>query len=117
MSTTKKRAKELREVLLEYDRAYYAGTPKISDREYDELFRELSMLERDDPSLVTSDSPTQRVGAPLQDGESFDKVEHEVPMLSIESLFSEDEVREFEKKVRRQLKLEDDEPLEWVLEP
>lgn len=117
MKAAEKRAKELREVLLEYDRAYYAGTPKISDREYDELFRELQGLERDDPKLVTADSPTQRVGAPLEEGESFEKVEHEVPMLSIESLFSEDEVREFEKKVRRQLKLEDEEPLEWVLEP
>ena len=117
MTKAQKRAQELRETLLEHDRAYAAGVSKISDREYDELFRELRRLEAENPELVTDDSPTQRVGAPLKDGQGFNKVAHEVPMLSIESLFDEDEVREFEKKVRRQLKFEDDEPLEWVLEP
>ncbi len=112
-----KRAAKLRETLLEHDRAYTAGAAKISDREYDELYRELINIEREHPDLVTPDSPSQRVGAPLEAAQGFEKVAHEVPMLSIESLFDEEEVREFEKKVRRQLKFEGDEKLEWVLEP
>lgn len=118
MKSPRKRAAELREALTEHGRLYYVeGRPVISDGEYDELFRELQTLEADHPELVTPDSPTRRVGAPLPEGQGFEKVEHEVPMLSIESLFTEDEVREFEAKVRRQLKLEDDAPLEWVCEP
>lgn len=117
MTQAARRAAELRETLLGHDRAYTAGAATISDREYDLLYRELVALEREDPDLVTPDSPTRRVGAPLEGSQGFDKVAHEVPMLSIESLFDEAEVREFEKKVRRQLKFEDDEPLEWVCEP
>ncbi|MEM7517085.1 MAG: NAD-dependent DNA ligase LigA, partial [Planctomycetota bacterium] len=112
------RIAELREVILEHDRRYYVeGTPNISDAEYDELFRELRGLEKENPELVTPDSPTQRVGAPLPEGAGFDKVAHDVPMLSIESLFDNEEVRDFEGKIRRQLKMEEDEALEWVLEP
>lgn len=111
------RAAELRAEIARHDHLYHVlATPAISDAEYDALYRELKELEGGHPELITADSPTQRVGAPLPEGQSLARVEHEVPMLSIESLFAEDEVREFEEKIRRFLKLED-EALEWLVEP
>ena len=111
-----RRAGELRAELLRHDHLYYVtAEPAISDAEYDALFRELQALEREHPELIRPDSPTQRVGAPLPEGQGFERVEHEVPMLSIESLFSRDEVREFEEKIRRYLKLTGE--LDWVVEP
>jgi len=114
----RERAKWLRAELTRHERLYYnEAKPEISDAEYDALFRELKELEGEHEELVTPDSPTQRVGAPLPEGESFDKVEHEVPMLSIESLFGEEEVREFEEKLLRFIGEEDGGELEWVAEP
>src|SRR6266850_347984 len=99
-SSTARRARELREQILRHDRLYHVeGTPEISDAEYDRLFRELRALEEEHPELATDDSPTRRVGAPLPEGEGFATVEHAVPMLSIESLFTAEEVREFEGKI------------------
>src|SRR5262249_13132213 len=63
------------------------------------------------------DSPTQRVGAALPEGQGLARVRHDVPMLSIDSLFSADEVRDFSARIRRFLKLADDAPLAWVCEP
>jgi len=114
----RERAAWLRAELSRHERLYYnEAKPEISDAEYDALFRELKGLEAEHEELVTSDSPTQRVGAPLPEGESFDKVEHEVPMLSIESLFGEEEVREFEEKLLRFIGEEDGGEFEWVVEP
>lgn len=113
-----KRAAELRTSILRHDRLYYAaGAPEVSDAEYDALFRELVVLERELPELRADDSPTQRVGAPLEDGRGFEKAAHEVPMLSIASLFGEEEVREFEEKILRFLKLESGDELVWSVEP
>ncbi len=112
------RAARLRAELSRHERLYYnEAKPEISDSEYDALFRELESLEAEHADLVSLDSPTQRVGAPLPEGESFDKVEHEVPMLSIESLFGEEEVQEFEEKLLRFLGEEEGGELEWVVEP
>jgi DNA ligase (NAD+) len=112
------RARELRAELLHHDQLYHVeGRPQISDARYDALYRELVELERRHPELVVPDSPTQRVGAPLPEGQGFEQVAHEVPMLSIESLFEEPEVREFERKILRFLKLESGAELEWVVEP
>lgn len=112
------RAAELRRAIERANYLYYVeGKPEISDAEYDRLFRELVELEREHPELATPDSPTQRVGAPLPEGESFEKVPHEVPMLSIDSLFTEEEVREFEERILRFLGLEDGRALEWSCEP
>jgi DNA ligase (NAD+) len=112
------RARALREEILRHDRLYYVESkPVISDAEYDALFRELRDLEQAHPELVTPDSPTQRVGAPLPEGQGFDKVRHSAPMLSIESLFEEQEVREFEERIVRFLKLESGEELDWAVEP
>src|SRR5688572_9256705 len=99
------RAVRLRAEIQRHDRLYHLeGRPEIADAEYDKLFRELQELEARHPELVTTDSPTQRVGAPLPEGQGFEKVRHEVPMLSIDSLFTAEEVREFEEKIRRFLK-------------
>src|SRR5260221_9237939 len=101
-SPVARRARELRDEILRHDRLYHVeGKPEISDAEYDRLFEELRALEAEHPDLVTDDSPTQRVGAPLPEGEGFATVEHAVPMLSIESLFTAEDVREFEAKILR----------------
>ncbi|TDJ79529.1 MAG: NAD-dependent DNA ligase LigA, partial [Planctomycetota bacterium] len=113
-----RRAGVLRETILHHDRLYYiAGRPEISDAECDALFRELRELEAAQPELATADSPTQRVGAPLPEGQGFPKVRHEVPMLSIESLFDETEAREFGERINRFLGLDEDVALEWEVEP
>lgn len=112
------RADELRAQLRRHNYLYYVeARPQVSDAEYDRLFRELEQLEREHPALVTPDSPTQRVGAPLPEGQGFAKRRHELPMLSIDSLFTEDEVRDFEKGIRRFLMLAEDAALDWVVEP
>ncbi|MDH3771321.1 MAG: NAD-dependent DNA ligase LigA, partial [Nitrospirota bacterium] len=80
---------------------YVQSRPEISDAEYDKLFRELDDLERQFPECITPDSPTQRVGgAPLP---QFQKVRHEFPLLSLDSEMTEDSVRAFDERVRREL--------------
>ena len=111
-------SRELREAILQHDRLYYnEGLPEISDAEYDALFRQLVALEAERPDLIAADSPTQRVGAPLPEGQGFQKVQHEVPMLSIESLFEEAEAHEFGERIYRFLGLDKDVALEWQVEP
>ena len=84
------------------NRAYYeADAPVLTDPEYDELFRGLVALETAFPSLRTSDSPTQRVGAQLAG--TFDEVRHRRPMLSLSNAFSHDELRAFDARVRKGL--------------
>lgn len=120
MTATKNKARvaALREEIRRHDLLYYnQGVSEISDADYDALFRELKELEAAHPELAAADSPTQRVGAPLPEGGSFDKVKHVVPMLSIESLRTEDEARDFSTKVARFLGLESDGDLVWHVEP
>ncbi|MEY2785034.1 MAG: hypothetical protein RL277_1244 [Planctomycetota bacterium] len=101
-----------------HDRLYYVESqPEISDKEYDQLFTRLKRLEAEHPELVTPESPTQRVGAPVPEGKGFRIVQHQVPMLSIDSLFSAEEVREFEARIVRFLNLDNGDELEWILEP
>ena len=92
------RASELRELIDHHSHQYYVlDNPEISDFEFDRLFRELQDLETEHPELQTPDSPTQRVGgAPL---DSFTKVKHRVPMLSLGNAFSEEELRAWHKRV------------------
>lgn len=113
-----RRAEVLRAEIRRHDLVYYnEGRSEISDAEYDALFRELKALEEEHPELAAVDSPTRRVGAPLPEGGSFEKVRHAVPMLSIESLRSEDEARDFAAKVHRFLGLEEGDELVWHVEP
>lgn len=82
-------------------RYYVLNKPVISDYEYDQLYKRLLALERQFPELVTSDSPTQRIGGePLKE---FKTVEHKTKMLSLDNTYSEDEVREFDKRVHKGL--------------
>ncbi|MEM9379558.1 MAG: NAD-dependent DNA ligase LigA [Planctomycetota bacterium] len=112
------RVETLRTEILHHDRLYYnEGRVEVSDAEYDALFRELKELEAEHPELATAESPTRRVGAPLPEGDSFEKVEHAVPMLSIESLYAEEEARDFAAKVHRFLGIEDGAHLLWHVEP
>lgn len=112
-----KRLAELRAQIRCHDRLYYLESrPEVSDAEYDALFRELKQLEAEHPQLVTPDSPTRRVGAPLLEGQGFPTVVHEVPMLSIDSLFTEEEVREFEARIVRFLGLTGGDELDWAVE-
>jgi DNA ligase (NAD+) len=80
---------------------YIEDNPEISDLEFDRLMQELQDLEKLNPELITSDSPTQRVGG--QPIEGFRQVAHSIPMLSIENTYSEEEVREFDVRIRRLL--------------
>ncbi|MEO6594751.1 MAG: NAD-dependent DNA ligase LigA [Planctomycetota bacterium] len=109
---------ELRRQIRTADDQYYnRGYSDLTDAEYDALFVQLRKLEAAHPNLVTADSPTQRVGAPLQKGGTFPTVQHLAPMGSIESLMSSDEVREFDERVHRLLAVAPDEPLTWSCEP
>ena len=93
---------ELRALIERANRQYYElDQPEITDAEYDALFRELVELETQYPELITPDSPSQRVGGPPSD--AFAKVTHRTPMLSLSNAFDRDEVREFDKRVRRAL--------------
>jgi len=92
VEVTKKRIEELREQINHHNYRYYVlDSPEISDAEYDALMRELAKLETAYPELVTSNSPTQRVGAaPVV---AFGVVEHQLPLLSLGNAFSGDELR------------------------
>lgn len=93
-----KRLAELREMLEEYGYHYYVlDTPMVSDAEYDLLMHELVELERLFPDLITEDSPSVRVGGePLP---HFEKVQHEIPMLSLGNAFNEQDLRDFDRRV------------------
>ena len=100
------RIAELRAELNRHNQLYYQDAqPEVSDAEYDRLFRELEDLEKANPELHDPNSPTQRVGgAPL---DSFEQRTHLLPMLSIDDLFSEEEVAEFFKRLQKGLNLEE----------
>ena len=96
----------LREEIHYHDYKYYIeNNPEISDYEYDQLMRELKRLEERHPSLRSSNSPTQRVGGMPEEG--FSRVEHVFLMRSLENTYSEEEVREFERRLQRELPGED----------
>lgn len=100
------RVDTLREKIHEHNYRYYVlDDPIISDSEYDRLLRELEALEAEYPDLVTEDSPTQRVGA--RPAEGFETVAHRIPMLSLGNAFSEDEVAEFDRRVRDTLDIDE----------
>ena len=106
------RIAQLVEQLNEHNYRYAVlNDPAISDRAYDTLMRELSDLEAQHPDLIQPDSPTQRVTSDLT--REFPTVQHEVPMLSLDNTYSEDELRDFEDRIRRELP---DEELQYVAE-
>jgi DNA ligase (NAD+) len=112
------RYEELIAAIRAHDHAYYVlAEPRVSDAEYDRLFLELGGLEKTHPDWVTADSPTQRVGAPLPEGSKFERIAHAVPMISIESLYGNEEVHNFEMRVRKGLAGETDEQPNFICEP
>lgn len=99
LEEAKIQATELRQQISYHGQKYYAeDAPEINDYEYDMLYRKLEELEAQFPELVTPDSPTQKVGAPALN--TFAPVEHTVPMESLHDSFSEEELRDFDRRVR-----------------
>jgi len=100
LQEARKRVEELRREIREHDYYYYVlDNPRISDREYDALVRELEKLEKQYPELITPDSPTQRVGGePLSE---FKTVRHPVPLLSLANAFEPAELKDFDRRVRQ----------------
>jgi len=109
------RAQQLRADINEANYLYYVlDAPTLPDAEYDRLLRELQAIEAAHPELLTSDSPTQRVGAgPIK---AFAEVAHAIPMLSLNNAFSEAEVAAFDRRVREGLEREDA-TIEYAVEP
>ncbi|MEP6190971.1 MAG: NAD-dependent DNA ligase LigA, partial [Marinobacter sp.] len=108
------RVEELRSLIEEHNYHYYVlDDPSIPDAEYDRLFRELQALEAEYPELASDDSPSRRVGSSAET--SFEEVVHRIPMLSLDNAFSEDELRDFDRRVRERLGAGED--IEYVCEP
>lgn len=94
-------------------RYYVLDDPEIPDADYDRMMQRLQELEKQHPQLITADSPTQRVGAtPLS---AFASVTHEMPMLSLDNAFNEDEMRAFDRRIRE--RLQDEAEIEYACEP
>src|SRR6188508_799442 len=110
----KKKIDKICEKINEHNYHYYVlDDPIISDVEFDQLFQELKSLEKNYPDLISSDSPTQRVGAaPLN---AFAEVHHDVPMLSLENAFAPDDIIAFDKRIRERLNTHA--PIEYCCEP
>jgi DNA ligase (NAD+) len=107
------RVEDLRRQLDHHDYLYYVlDQPAVPDADYDRLMRELRELEARHPELIRPDSPTQRVGGAPAEG--FEEVRHAEPMLSLANAFSEDEVRDFDRRVLRRLECGD---VYYVAEP
>ncbi len=102
----KKRVGELREKTEYYAKKYYDDdNPEITDFEYDMLMVELRNLEKEFPELIDKESLTQKVGGHVKEG--FSKVEHEVPLQSLQDVFSIEELRLFDTRVRKEIQKEE----------
>jgi DNA ligase (NAD+) len=110
----KKEIDHLHQEINEHNYCYYVlDAPRISDAEYDQLFLKLKTLEEEFPELITPDSPTQRVGAaPLKE---FAQVKHNVPMLSLENAFGDQDILDFDKRIQDRLKISHS--IEYCCEP
>ena len=115
-AATAQRIKTLSQELERHNRLYYEkDMPEITDAEYDALFKELQGLEQSYPELALPDSPTKRVGGrPLA---KFSQVRHTMPMLSLENGFNEEDIRDFDDRVKRFLGLAGDTQISYMCEP
>jgi DNA ligase (NAD+) len=110
---TSENVEELRNILRFHEHRYYVeNDPLITDGEYDAIFKKLEKFEKANPSLITADSPTQRVGAGLI--KNFPKVQHLVPMLSLDNSYNADDLIDFDRKVRELSGIEN---VEYCIEP
>jgi len=109
-------AADLKQQINHHNYCYYVlDQPEVPDAEYDRIFRALEELEKKFPELVTTDSPTQRVGAaPLKE---FGQVRHTIPMLSLANAFSEEELQGFGKRIADLLEVADPEKIDFMVEP
>ncbi len=113
MKNIKSRIQQLRREIKRHNRLYYEKTkPEISDIEFDGLMKELEKLERQNPELTAKDSPTQSVGGAVS-SKGFKTITHEIPMLSIDNTYSQDEIEAFDERVQKQL---DGESPEYIME-
>jgi len=96
------RINELKRLINKYNYEYHVlDKPSVSDQEYDALLHELINLEEENPSLQTSDSPTVRIGGPILG--KFEKVTHDVPMMSLSNAFNEEDLRSFDEKIKKEV--------------
>ena len=101
MNDKEKRIKELVDLLNQYNYEYYTlDSPSVSDAEYDRLMQELIKLEELYPDLILPDSPTHRVGGKVN--ESFKKITHEIPLLSLSNVFTESDIIDFDSRIRKE---------------
>ena len=108
-----KRIDTLRDEINAHNHSYYVlDNPEVPDSEYDRLLRELGDIEEQNPDLITSDSPTQRVGATPLD--YFSEIKHEVPMLSLGNAFSDQDMSDFDQRIREGVESEN---IEYAAEP
>ncbi|MBU6952935.1 NAD-dependent DNA ligase LigA [Hahella sp. HN01] len=106
----------LRETINDHNYRYYTlDDPSIPDAEYDRLMRRLREIEAEFPQTITPDSPTQRVGAAPADG--FETVSHRLPMLSLDNAFEEQDLLDFDRRVRERLKEAEDARIDYCCEP
>ncbi len=107
----KNRIEKLRKEIEEHNNNYYVlNKPAISDFEYDLLLNELDTLEKRFPEFITGDSPTKRVGSDIT--KEFIQYEHQYPMLSLGNTYNEEELKEFDSRIRKTIT----EPVEYVCE-
>jgi DNA ligase (NAD+) len=113
MSSIEKKIEALREQIREHDYKYYVlAQPTISDEVYDKLLNQLEKLESEHPEVITPDSPTQRVASDLT--KEFKPVEHKIPMLSLSNTYSEDELYDFDRRVKEGLDI--NEKIDYIVE-
>lgn len=110
----RQRVQQLRKAVNEHNYQYYVlDSPSIPDEEYDRLFQELKALEAEHPELIIPQSPTQRVGAqPLK---MFAQIRHQIPMLSLDNVFSNEELQAFDSRIHQRLKFSGD--IHYACEP
>ena len=102
MSQLQERVEQLHDLLNQYSYEYYVqDNPSVPDSEYDKLLRELIDIEEAHPEFRSPDSPTVRVGGQAQS--TFEKVNHDTPMLSLGNAFNEEELRKFDQRIREQV--------------
>ncbi len=112
----REKLESLRDQIRQHNYRYHVlDDPEVPDAEYDRLMRQLQQVEEKHPELITSDSPTQRVGdEPIS---AFGTIEHRIPMLSLGNAFSPDELHDFHRRVTDRLEMIVDEPLRYAAEP
>ena len=111
-----KRYQRLKDELNQHNHSYYVlDDPSVPDSEYDRLMRALQEIEQEFPALQTADSPSQRVGGEALD--SFQQVNHDVPMLSLDNAFCDTDMIDFDRRIKERLNLDAEHKIAYVCEP